>query len=310
EKLLNCSEMTSGVTHRFIEAKRPYGWVDVLVILFIVFALFNGKCMSQEFLNGDFEINSVSFCEFNISDLEFGNKMQHTHAFGKTYYFLKYQGEVDIQSMGCYVSPQSGRWCIGLGSDYSTYRTSDAIAMELSANLEIGKRYKLTFYIFGNTIFSDSVGGVTIGESIVKNEFGLRIDSIGPVAMNWKEINIEFQARQSSKYITLKNATGIKAWNQLDNFSISNLTSTSQVSEWEEEFDLYVYPNPSNQYAYIGLSNGVVFSKAVVRSIQGDILLETVDRVIDLLNVPQGTYIIEVQTNRGRLSKKWVKLSW
>ncbi|MBK9220505.1 MAG: hypothetical protein IPO16_00080 [Saprospiraceae bacterium] len=166
--------------------------------------------------------------------------MPNVYAFGKTYINLKYQGEVDIQKKGCYVSPFSGNWCIGLGSDYLTYKTSDAIALELSSALIIGNKYKLSFYILGNTTFSDSIGSLLIGESNSSANFGIVIDSVHPIAMTWKEINLEFTAQQNSSFITVKNEVGINAWNQVDSFILAKLQELMNLII--EKLNLHFHP--------------------------------------------------------------------
>ena len=47
-----------------------------------------------------------------------------------------YLGETDIQTNGCYATPQNGNWCLGLSSD--TAATADAVAIELTSSLIVG----------------------------------------------------------------------------------------------------------------------------------------------------------------------------
>ncbi|MBK8485178.1 MAG: T9SS type A sorting domain-containing protein [Saprospiraceae bacterium] len=274
-------------------------------LIFLFCALVQFRTISQSIINGDFELHNLSKCELNQTDTDFNKKMPNVYAFGKTYIYLKYQGEVDIQKKGCYVSPYSGNWCIGLGSDYLTNKTSDAIALELTSALIQGNKYKLSFYILGNTTFSDSLGYLLVGESVTNSDFGKVIDSISPIAMTWKEINIEFIAQENSNFITIKNEVGINAWNQVDSFSISEITGTSEYEKGKIDFT--IFPNPSEYNITIAFNDPIIFRFAKVYNIYGECILNSESCKIDLSNVSPGYYLIYVITEAGIASNKLIK---
>lgn len=213
-----------------------------LLILFLLFPFL--KSYSQTFINGDFENNTLTTCNYNLADTIFNMKISNVYAFGKTNFF-GYFGETDIQTVGCYVTPQNGNWCIGLASDYITYTTSDAIAIELTSNLIVGQNYQLTFYLFGNTSFVSTLTKAKIGASLNDTTFGVLIDSIAPIANVWKPVMLNFIASQPSQYITVKNMPGIAAWNQIDNFSI--MTTTGIGEQQSSNSKVSIYPNPFTQ---------------------------------------------------------------
>ncbi|MBK9220521.1 MAG: hypothetical protein IPO16_00160 [Saprospiraceae bacterium] len=140
----------------------------------------------------------------------------------------------------------------------------------MSSALIIGNKYKLSFYILGNTTFSDSIGSLLIGESNSSANFGIVIDSVHPIAMTWKEINLEFTAQQNSSFITVKNEVGINAWNQVDSFAISEITGTDEFDNRKIEFTFS--PNPT-----------------------------------ELLDLSTGYYIVQVITDEGMASKLLIK---
>ena len=209
-----------------------------LITLILLFGLY--QSYSQTFLNGDFENNLSSGCDYNNTDILFNTKVSNVYAFGKAYSGSDggYVGETDIQTMGCYVTPQNGNWCLGLSSD--TASTSDAVAIELTSNLIIGQSYQVSFYIFGNTSFSNILTDVKIGVSNTDSTFGNLLFTASPFTNIWKHIDFNFTASQSDKFITVANIPGVNSWNQIDNFTISNVTGISEIVLE----DIHIIPNP------------------------------------------------------------------
>lgn len=249
----------------------------------------------QSFFNGNFENTNSVDCEYNLVDSIFNKRMLNVHAFGKKYTFsYKHGGEVDIQTIGCYVVPQDGNWCIGLGSD----TTTDAIAIQLNSNLEIGQSYKLSFHVFGNTSFFSSTGNVIIGESLTDSAFGSFIDSITPIAMSWKEVTLNFTASQESKYITVKNVIGegIRSWNQVDNFTINRITGINEIQLEKPK----LFPNPTSCFTEIQIDEDSQFKSAKIINALGDIVYSTKNPTIDFSQMPTGFYFIEVTTDKRK----------
>lgn len=256
---------------------------------------------AQSFNNGDFEVNKSSTCDYNLTDSVFNKRMSNVHAFGKRYTFgNKHYGEMDIQTFDCYVNPQNGNWCVGLGTD----TTTDAIAIQLNSNLEIGQSYKLSFHVFGNTSFFSSTGNLIIGESLTDSTFGSFIDSISPIAMSWKEVILNFTASQTSKYITVKNALGVRGWNQVDNFSISKITSTNEIQVEKPK----LFPNPTSNFTSIQIDNSSRFLSATIRNTIGEMVLTTKSLKIDVSLFSSGIYFIEIATDKGKYLNQLLKI--
>lgn len=192
----------------------------------------------QTFLNGDFENNTSSDCDYNNTDIIFNTKISNVYAFGKGFDGFNYVGEVDLMTNDCYVTPQNGNWCLGLASD--TTLSSDAIAIELSSSLIIGQTYQLSFYVFSNLNFENYLNNLKIGVSNNDSTFGYLLYTAIPDTNSWKHIVFNFTALQSDKFITVTNTSGTRGWNQIDNFTISIATEISEIYPNK----ISIIPNP------------------------------------------------------------------
>jgi hypothetical protein len=258
---------------------------------------------SQSFLNGDFEKNNSTDCDYNLTDSDFNKKMSNVYAFGKKFTFSnKHKGEIDILTNGCFVDPQNGNWCIGLAVD----TTTDAVAIKLTSELVVGQSYKLSLFIYANTSFGSGMAPIEIGESISDSTFGIKIDTLIPVALQWRECTLNFTATRNSKYITVRNMLGIKAWNQVDNFSISEITSTHEFENGELDFT--IFPNPSDHITTIAFNQPIIFKLAKVYNLYGECILISESCNIDLTNMSAGSYIVYIITSDGIASKRLIKI--
>ena len=252
---------------------------------------------SQSFINGDFENVTSVDCEYNLPDATFNKRIANVTAFGKTYFLGKQEGEADILTSGCYVEPQNGQWCIGLASDYHLYTTSDAIAIELTSNLVPDKSYKLTFYLYGNISFSDSLTNIKIGESLNNSTFGVLIDTVTPDPMGWKYVDLEFKSQQNSKFITVQNIPGTNGWNQIDNFTLS-MTTSNAIVESQNTSGLNIFPNPATDFVNISVKSFDNNSTFNIIDMSGRTLLNgklNCDySTINIQQLPSGLYFINV----------------
>lgn len=264
----------------------------------MLFFLFLQTSFGQTFINGDFENNISTGCDYNLSDATFNSKISNVFAFGKTNFGGNYIGETDIQTAGCNVTPQSGSWCIGIASDYATYTTSDAVAIELTSNLVPGNSYNLSFYLFGNTTFSSILANVKVGESLTDSTFGIPIDTVAPIPNSWTLITLNFVATQSSKYITVKNIPGTNSWNQIDNFTFSNITHINSIFQKISEVE--IFPNPTSDFISIQTDNSSKFISATIRNTIGELLFTTDNSIMDFSRLQSGLYYIETTTDKGR----------
>src|SRR5688572_4886585 len=109
---------------------------SVKIVIYALLFSFNGL-NSQTFLNGSFEIHTVSSDQINMTNPAFNGIMANTFAFG-TY------GDMDVITSGSWggsAGGQQGSWYVAL-----TGGGTDMFSMRLSAPLVAGTTYTVRFY--------------------------------------------------------------------------------------------------------------------------------------------------------------------
>jgi shikimate 5-dehydrogenase len=85
----------------------------------------------------------------------------------------------------------------------------------------------------------------------------------------------------------------------------------SLVSSLESEIE--VFPNPANSYLNIQLPADVVLENIQLNDLNGktliekNTLLERKKTVLDIKSIPNGTYLLQLQTDKGVVNKKVLK---
>jgi hypothetical protein len=279
------------------------------ILFFIIcFSLATGNCFSQSFLNGDFEINSSIDCDYNLTDSVFNTKISNVKAFGKAQTSTGYLGETDLLTWGCYVNPMNGDWCIGLASDSAS--TSDAIVIELTNNLIPGKEYELSFSIYGEIGFADSLGIIEIGETLSDTSFGVFIDSFIPYENSWKPISTIFTASQSSQFISVRNKPKIYSWTLVDNFEIKPITTAVSEELWKS--NAIIYPNPAQNFVIVDFIKSISTGFASLASSSGQLLhkieiANCSEVTFDLSKIPTGVYFIKIESLETNEVLKFIK---
>ena len=271
----------------------------LLLLSFTLFLFY--RAFGQSFYNGDFENTTADTCDYNIRDSVFYQKMPHVFGFGKSYSSGYYIGQLDIQTAGCYVDPQHGHWCIGLASDRVIFTTSDAVALELTSSLVPGNSYQLSFYLYGNlSIPTTTLINLNVGASTTDSDFGVFIDSVFPSANTWKNVIFTFTATEASRYITVKNKTGKGAWNQIDNFTISNTTGTEDALQ--ENAGLELFPNPASG-SFVVRSNSDDYDEISVFNTTGALVFKTSikgsETPVEVADWTKGMYLVRIIDRRG-----------
>lgn len=193
-------------------------------ILFLFVLLLTTRARSQDFLNGDFEINTAGFDQINLANTTFNGFMSNTTAFGTF-------ENMDIVTSNTYCGlAQNGAWFVCL-----TGGETDAITMELSSPLVAGQEYTLTFWDRGCIQFSSGPLSVKIGVSSSPTSVGTIVYT-GPTPTEsvWTQRTVTFIAPSSDIYISASlissgggGDTGF--WTQIDNFAFSTPTCPEVV---------------------------------------------------------------------------------
>jgi hypothetical protein len=269
------------------------------LILKIVILIFINQTYSQTFINGNFEINTYNNgCNYNNTDVNFNSNFTNVYAFGKAYApsLGGFVGEIDVQTNNCYVNPQNGYWCIGLTSGLESVNDADAVAIELTSNLIIGQSYQLSFYVYGNTAFNNTISNIKIGLSNSNSAFGNLIYTAVPNANIWKNIVFNFIATQSSKYITVSGIPGNQSWNQIDNFTLNN---TLSVVDYEMKKS-NIYPNPFSISTNIKIKENLENAILTIYSTTGQ-QIKQINNIngnnilLNRDNLPKGIYFVELK---------------
>ncbi len=171
--------------------------------------LFTGNVKAQSFLNGNFEITTVTWDAINMTNAAFNVSMSDTYAFGS-------YGDMDIITSATWGPPQSGSWYVAL-----TGGGTDIITMKLSAPLVAGNSYTITFYDRAYSAFATFP--VQLGLSTVNNALGTTIYT-GPTPSFgvWSLRTATFTAPNNGQYISVTmTAGGTGNWANIDNFNFT-----------------------------------------------------------------------------------------
>ena len=284
---------------------------NIITLFIICISLIPNKISSQTFINGDFENNTSLNCDYNNTDVIFNQKVSNVYAFGMGYAGSNggYVGEIDIQTFGCFINPQNGSWRLGLSSDLNE-PTSDSITIELTSSLIIGETYELTFHLFGNVEFDNTLANIDIGESLNPDEFGILIDTFSPNNDSWKEISVIFTATQESNYISVRNEIGGDGWNQVDNFSIT--LSNLSIDESNQKINFLLYPNPATSSITLDFKQNISSGLLTIYDLSGKSLsrkeINNESFVsLDLNNIPSGVYFIKLDFEKKSDVFKFLK---
>lgn len=70
---------------------------------------------------------------------------------------------------------------------------------------------------------------------------------------------------------------------------------------------LAIYPNPTKDYLNI-LSKGISFNESAIYDLSGKLVLKSKSNKIDVRTLPSGAYLLVINTEKGNLVYKWIKL--
>lgn len=180
-------------------------------IQYIVFLLLSNVAFGQSFINGDFELNSASWDQINLSNADFNSFMSNCYGFGP-------EGNMDIINSNTFSGgPYSGNWFVAL-----TGVAGDLLAIELNMPLVSGNSYTITFYDKKDPMASSFP--VEIGLSTSNNSVGTLVYTTPTTALDfiWTQRTFTFIAPNNGQFITVSQTGGsaYDAWMHVDNFSI------------------------------------------------------------------------------------------
>ena len=85
-----------------------------------------------------------------------------------------------------------------------------------------------------------------------------------------------------------------------------NLTTNSNTEIKNSKFDVDIYPNPTNNI--INIESNQEIKSIFISNIQGQQLIATKSKTIDLSQYPAGMYVVQIVNSKGeRFTKKVIK---
>jgi Secretion system C-terminal sorting domain len=168
------------------------------------------QIVAQTFLNGNFEINTSSACNYNLPNASFTGFMANSTGYGVS-------SQLDIMNNSCpYGVPQNGSWMVSLATNAGN---TDAFTTMLSAPLVSGNTYSMSFYDRGDPNYPPGVP-IRIGISTVAGANGTLVYT-GPAPLNgpWSLRSFTFVAPNNGQHVSVS-TTGAPLWTFVDNFCL------------------------------------------------------------------------------------------
>lgn len=176
----------------------------------------SGALAQNLILNGDFEDNVGSGCQFNLVNASFNAIVANAAAFGTA-------NELDVMDDpgNCTYgsSPFSGTTKVGIHST-AVGGNFDAFAFSLSSPMKSGEPYTITFYAQSVLDFDPDAGSVAIGASTSSSGIGTEVFSAASGVGGWTKLSGTFTAPFDADFLTVWQDNGTETWNHIDAFEL------------------------------------------------------------------------------------------
>ena len=213
---------------------------------------------AQQFVNGSLEpTTTVNACQA-VSNLTFNSWMGGTaNSFG-TLTPTAFDG-MYLNDSACHdTTAKLGYYSLAMDWASSGYT---AVALKLSANMQAGHTYTLSFWYSASIYFSSC--NFQVGYSADSSVFGTLITSVsapGTLVIMWNQRTINFTPTSACKWITLQTTTSTPnnslspyMYTLVDAFSLSSATSVTEFGSGTDK--LQISPNPASNPAYLTFDN-------------------------------------------------------
>lgn len=146
---------------------------------------------------------------------------------------------------------------------------------------------------YGRTGNSPISGFGKLGIVIVEDMEGGKTDENGFITFKVEDISY---LNDNGEYINLPSQ-------EIRIKLVKNAPNNNPVADK----DIVIYPNPSSQYINVASSNGVQVNKSKIISLTGQLLESSVKTNMDISSLTPGFYFIQLETNKGIITKKFEK---
>lgn len=258
----------------------------------------------QSFINGDFENNASSICQYNISNLDFNSILSDVKGIGELEK-LDLLRTSDCSAVGV---PESGECFSSLETQDNDSLRSTALSFQLTSSLQMGSQYSFSFFDRSFPIAGPS-GEIEIGVSDNDSTFGTLIATTPAADTIWMRRVILFTAPITGAYITARQKNqSFKTGEFIDNFSFDTSGTglpESSISKWVE-----IFPNPVMDKLNLKIPSNY-FHVLKIRIFGQDsklIYLSNDCTSIITENYASGIYFIEFTGIEGVIRKKFIKI--
>lgn len=269
------------------------------LLFFILFQCFAFTIYGQTFLNGNFEVNTISNCMIDIDNATFNSVMTNVNGIGIAQSIDIFY-DIDCPIIGV---AESGHYFVSVENNSVTDSTqSTIISLKLSDTLATGMNYSFCFYDRG-LVFEDGI--VQIGVSNSSSSFGTLIYTSPLIDTVWTMRTVSFNSPDSARYVTAK-FKGFQGGALLDNFGtcesngINNKLSSENICE--------IFPNPTDGNVTVQNSELNKNCRVIISNQLGqELFSETLNQKSQLLNLTSlspGIYFVKVQMQSGTVVLK------
>lgn len=271
-----------------------------IFFLFLAFCSSASMALAQDFINGSFELNSVTDCQYNISNSSFNALMSNVRGIGDRE-MLDIFYDTKCSSFG---TAQDGHYYCDVENPVDFYIPT-ALSLELTAPLTAGKSYTFSYYDKGT---SNGGGAIEFGVSANNSSFGtaFHMQPDSSTTAGWIKRTIKFTAPLSGKYITVRYGEIKDSYILIDHFVFEKSAS---ISENNIAPLIALYPNPAVDE--LTISTGPGFEQAQnIRIINPLGQVVSTSAFIDKLDVSalaSGIYLLQIKTAQQSYSTTFYK---
>jgi hypothetical protein len=170
-----------------------------LLFFFILLQLISDSTSSQTFLNGGFEINTVTSCMINnISNSDFDTLMSNVKGIGQSQTIDIFY-DIDCPNYGL---ANGGHYYVSVENNSSDTTLTTMISLKLADTLHTNTPYRFCYYDRG--IFSIGLGPIEIGVSDNDSTFGTIIYISPLIDTVWTMRTVSFNSPINASYVTVK----------------------------------------------------------------------------------------------------------
>lgn len=167
-------------------------------------------------VNGDFENNTSSGCDYDLVNSAFNARMVSCNAYGT-------QNELDIMDGGSCAGPAGpvGSTKLGLATDGGA--SVDALVVKLSNTLIVGQTYTVKAHLLAQIErWAPLQLPIEIGVTTNPSSQGTVIATFTPSIGGFAQFSATFTATVAANYVSIQAAPNVSGWTHVDGVELSS----------------------------------------------------------------------------------------